>query len=154
VELPTASTHVVTRRGLDDDRHADGEQLTGRLQQRPVEDDRRRHRERVLGGEGRELGLVLHRRDELGIRHDEAEPLGEPLAVLGDEDHRLVRAVHQHRRHGLLPGERHETVGQGLVVPVGRHHPVPRHDVAGAAGPAGRVAGGGDEPDRDAFHRQ
>jgi len=87
-------------------------------------------------------------RDGLGVWHDEAEALGEPLAVLRDEDHRLVRAVREHRWAGLQPGELHETVGQGLVVPRGGQHPVPRHDGARVARPAGRVAGGGHDADR------
>ena len=49
---------------------------------------------------GRRTRLVLHRLDEPGLRHDEAESLGEPLPVLRDEDHRLVGAVHEHRRAG------------------------------------------------------
>ncbi len=127
---------------------------SGRIRQELVQDDRRRDRERPRGGQGDELRLVLHRLDEPGVRDDEAEALGEPLPVLGDEDHRLVGAVHQHRRGRLPPGELDEAVRQGLVVPLRGLHPVPRHDVVGVAGPAGGVAGRGDHPDRYVRHRQ
>ena len=145
---------AVPGRRFDDEGEPEVEQLVRGVRQELVQDHRRRDRERPRGGQGDELCLVLHRLDEPGVRDDEAEALGQPLPVLGDEDHRLVGAEHQHRRGRLPPGELDEAVRQGLVVPLRGLHPVPRHDVVGVAGPAGGVAGRGDHPDRYVRHRQ